>query len=332
MVQDDKPVSEGRGIAPPPWRKLGRVLQASGEPLSRTHAMLPTPFVMRDRIRVFYASCDSDLRGRVFFADFAPAPPFRLLGVSAEPVLDVGGPGAFDRDGVNPSQIIETEGGLALLYIGWRRGPPETPYTLFGGVADSVDGGRSFTRRAAPLLPPRPGEQLFRTAPFIDKTATGYRLLYIGGDSFLPGDGLAGDGKRRLPLYSLMEMTSDTLWDWSGPARSLMGPDVEAGEVGFGRPVVVRRGGVARLLISVRTRNGYQLVETQSDIVPNMRPTMTPVALHPLEPWEQQMTCFGATCHVGGHELLFYNGDGFGLTGMGLAWRPETSWRPEPSS
>jgi hypothetical protein len=301
---------------PAPWRKLGRVLEASGALLSRSHVMLPTPHVMTDRVRVFYASCDAELRGRIFFADFEPAPPFALMAVSPEPVFGVGAAGAFDCDGVNPSQVIETEDGLALLYIGWRRGPSDEPYTLFAGLAASGDQGRSFTRNPEPLLPPRPGERLFRTAPFIHRDGQGYRLHYIGGDLFIDGE-----GGRRTPVYSLMEQRSAGLWDWSGPARVLMAPDVEAGEVGFGRPVITPDG---RLMVSLRTHAGYQLVETDLEFDPRTRPPLTPVIPPPFEAWEAGMTCFGAPCAVGPNELLFYNGDGYGRTGMGLAWRPRT--------
>ncbi len=272
---------------------------------------------MGDRVRVFYASCDDRMRGRVFHADFRPEPPFGLISVGDAPVLDLGAAGAFDMDGVNPSQIIETGEGLVLLYIGWRRGPAEAPYTLFAGVALSHDGGRSFQRRAEPLLPPRPGETLFRTAPFIQRADDGWRLLYIGGDRFD-----TGEGGKRWPRYSLMQMTGEDLLAWPGGGSVLLAPDVAAGEIGFGRPVVVAREGGARLMLSVRTRDGYRLVETTPEIAPGERPQMTGVALDPLEAWEGRMTCFGAVCQAGDNELLFYNGDGFGRTGMGLAWRP----------
>jgi hypothetical protein len=301
-----------------PWRKLGLVLQASGERLSRSHVMLPTPHVMADRVRIFYASCDDEMRGRVFFADFEPEPPFRLMGATREPVLDVGPPGAFDCDGVNPSQALVIDTRLALLYIGWRRGPADEPYTLFGGMAFSDDQGESFTRADAPLLPPRSGERLFRTAPFIEPGPGGYRLLYIGGDAFM-----AGEDGRRLPVYSLMELAGATPWDWEGSPRILMAPNMAAGEIGFGRPVAFSGAdGAKRLMISVRTRDGYRLVETARDFDPTARPAMGPVIPEPLDSWERHMTCFGAPCIVGGNELLFYNGDGYGRSGMGLAWRP----------
>jgi hypothetical protein len=301
---------------PEPWRKLGRVLEAAGTLLSRTHIMLPTPRVMSDRVRVFYASCDAEMRGRIFFADFEPEPPFALMAVSPEPVLDVGVMGAFDCDGVNPSQVFEDEGLLLLLYIGWRRGRAEAPYTLFAGLALSEDGGLSFARQAYPLLPPCDGEELFRTAAFMDRDAQGYRLFYIGGDRFV-----TGDGGRMTPVYSLMELRSDSPWTWPGAGKVIMAPDVAAGEVGFGRPVVLRRGTEERLMISLRTRAGYQLMESELPADPAVRPPLTPVIPGPFETWEAEMTCFGAPCAVGANELLFYNGNGYGSSGLGLAWR-----------
>lgn len=302
---------------PEPWRKLGRVLQAAGDPLSRSHVMLPTPWVMADRVRVFFAACDAQLRGRIFSADFAPEPPFPILEVSPEPVFDLGPAGAFDCDGVNPSQALEVEGRLALLYIGWRRGPAEAPYTLIAGLAVSEDEGRSFRRWKAPLLAPIAGERLFRTAPFATRTDDGWRMLYIGGDRFV-----AGEGGRALPVYSLMQAESGSLLDWAGPGRELIAPALDGGELGFGRPLLTDDG---RLMVSVRTRSGYALMESREPFVPGAgRPPMDAVIPPPHEPWEAGMTCFGAPCAIGPYELLFYNGDGYGRSGLGLCWRPRT--------
>ncbi|HEY5006568.1 MAG TPA: hypothetical protein VII42_01105, partial [Caulobacteraceae bacterium] len=200
---------------------------------------------------------------------------------------------------------------------GWRRGPPHEPYTLFGAVAFSDDQGESFERAGAPLLAPRPGERLFRTAPFLERRPDGYRLLYIGGDAFV-----TAETDRRAPIYSLMELTSSGLWDWEGPPKVLMAPDLAAGEIGFGRPVAFTTEGARRLMISVRTREGYGLVEMARDFDPVRRPPMQTVIPAPMESWERQMTCFGAPCVAGAYDLLFYNGDNYGRSGAGLAWRP----------
>lgn len=277
--------------------------------------MLPTPMLVDGVVRVLFASCDYEMRGRIFAAEFAPKPPFDLLNVSAEPVLDVGAPGAFDCDGVNPSQLLRVDGEVVLLYIGWRRGSVETPYTLFAGMARSRDGGRTFTKDDAPLLPPLPGERFFRTAPFITPRHGGYEMLYIGGESFF--DGPLG---KRLPKYSLRKLHSTHADSWSGPGDIVLEPDVAAGEIGFGRPVITGKN-QDRLMVSIRTCEGYELVEGPAPGIPGSRPPLNPVFQPPFESWEAQMRCFGAPCVMGDYELLFYNGDGFGRSGVGLAWR-----------
>jgi hypothetical protein len=40
------------------------------------------------------------------------------------------------------------------------------------------------------------------------------------------------------------------------------------------------------------------------------------------------MTCFGVTVELEGGELLIYNGNQFGRSGFGLAWR-RTAVRPQ---
>ncbi|MBS0409506.1 MAG: hypothetical protein JSR86_06285 [Proteobacteria bacterium] len=301
-----------------PWRKLGLWVEAPGGLLGASHAMVPTPLVLEDRVRVFYAACDADMRGRVFFADIEHDPPHRVIGRSAGPVMDVGAPGTFDADGVNPLQVFADGDGLALLYVGWRRGPAETPYTLLTGLARSRDGGLSFQGEREPLLAPAPGERLFRTAASISPAADGWRMIYVGGDAFI--DDAAG---KRSPLYGLRELRSADRLAWPGGGRELLAPDRAAGQTGFGRPVVWTPGGGAPvLMVSIRTEAGYTLVETPLDALEAGRPAFKPVLAGPADPWEAEMTCFGAPCVVGERELLFYNGNGFGRTGFGLAWRP----------
>ena len=302
------------------WRRLGLLFEARGRGLACTHAMLPTPWVRADRIRVFYAACDRDLRGRIFFADVEREPPYRLIQAPEQPVLDLGAPGAFDGDGVNPSQVLATEQGLVLLYIGWRRGTEAEPYTLLAGLAVSEDGGLSFRKQAGPLLPSTAGERLFRTAPFVERDGAGWRMLYIGGDGFVDGVG------KRAPIYSLREARSDVLTSWPEQGSLLLAPDQQAGEIGFGRPVAWRDAqGAPTIMLSVRTREGYRLAHASRAAFNAGQLSLSPVLDPPFGPWEAQMTCFGAPCEVGERELLFYNGDGFGRTGVGLAWRPRVA-------
>ena len=191
------------------WQKLGLALAPPGTGLMQTHAMVPTPLLLPDRIRVFFTACDETVRGRIYFADFSREFPYRLLHLETKPVLDLGEPGAFDADSVNPGHIVVRDGRLYLYYIGWQRISTEIPYTLLVGLAASEDNGLSFQRMATtPILAPTAEERYFRTAPYVWHEAGEWKMLYVGGGEFLTDE----QGKR-VPLYVLK---ANVVHRWAG--------------------------------------------------------------------------------------------------------------------
>lgn len=304
----------GRG--PKEWERRGLVFAAPGNGLACSHAMLPTPLVLNDRIRVYVACCDEDLRGRIFRVDLDRDDPRRVIEFGPAPVLDLGPAGAFDEHGVNPSHIVARDGRLLLYYIGWQRISAGVPYTLFAGLALSDDGGLSFRRHGTgQILHSVPRERFFRTAPFVFPDGTDWRMLYIGGGEFL--DSAAG---KRLPTYSLCETSSADGYRWDAPtAPSLLEPDRASGDIGWGRPVLWQENENTNLLISRRAVTGYTLRQVRAEGGNLHWSTLLPGAT---EGWESSMTCFGATCRSGDWEYMFYNGNQYGRSGFGLARRP----------
>lgn len=299
------------------WRKHGLVVRASGAALSVSHAMLPTPLLLEDRIRLFFASCDAELRGRVFWADLGLEPPHRILDRSDLPVIDIGAAHAFDSDGINPSCLVKVGEQLRLYTIGWQRGTADKPYTLLAGIAFSADGGRTFEKQLQPLMPATAQESLFRTAPFVWRESFAWRMLYIAGDKFV----CEGPGKA-LPRYSLKVASSEDGLSWPAEGDLLLNPDEAKGEIGFGRPVLRQvNNGRTHLILSIRTAAGYRLVETDWERAQRGDFAFEPMLIGQADHWDREMTCFGTTLRVGDRELLFYNGNGFGRTGIGLASR-----------
>ena len=295
------------------WQRLGLIISPPGGDKTHSHAMLPTPVVFDDRIRVYFSSCDVEMRGRIFRADLRRDDPRQVMEFDPEPVLDLGESDAFDAHGVNPSQIVARDGVLYLYYIGWRRHSAEIPYTLFMGLAVSDDGGLRFRRLSRlPSLLPMAGEEFFRTAGHVYRSDLGWGMLYIGGGKFFTN--AAG---KRLPLYSLRHAVSSDGLNWSGPSTELLSPDPERGEIGFGRPVLWHDEGRPVIVLSVRTEIGYVLASKGED-----EAGWATVLEKSDAEWDAEMTCFGAPCSVGNNEYLFYNGNRFGFTGFGAATRP----------
>ncbi|HET9768119.1 MAG TPA: glucosyl hydrolase [Thermoanaerobaculia bacterium] len=307
---------------PQRWEKLGRVwvpnqVAAGERAWARTHAALPTTTMLdEERIRVYVACLDEAKVGRIGYVDVAARDPREVLAVSERPVLDVGAPGTFDDNGVNPLWLLSHEGRLYLYYVGWQLGT-RVRYYLFAGLASSDDGGASFQRVSqAPLLDRGDGELFVRTAPCVRREGDLWKMWYIGGDSWVEGRG------KRLPRYGLRYLESDDPCRWGRPGKLVM--DVRGGdEHGFGRPFVVKEGDRYRMWYSVRTISaGYRLgyAESPDGLAWERMDDAVGIAPSPAG-WDSEMVCYSFLQSTRYGTYLFYNGNDYGATGFGVAVR-----------
>jgi predicted GH43/DUF377 family glycosyl hydrolase len=298
------------------WRKLGLVHRAAGErPWQQSHAYCPTALELEDRLRVLCAFLDGDKVGRLGFVDVDTADPRRVLEVSAEPALDVGVPGCFDDNGVTPLSVLRlADGRVRLYYAGWQLGV-RVRYLLFTGAAESTDDGRSFRRVSqVPVLDRSDGELSVRSSGFVLQDDGGYRMWYAGGSDWVT----AADGTVR-PAYAMRHARSADGLAW--PARGELCMTLRDGEHGFARPAVVRDGGTLRMWYSVRhTERGYRLgYATSADGLDwERRDEQAGLDVSP-EGWDSEMV--GLACVIDSRHgrYLFYNGNGYGESGFGVA-------------
>ncbi len=298
------------------WEKLGRVYVAKGEQQwAQTHAALPTSTLLDDeRIRVYVAFVDDAKVGRVGYVDVEARDPRRVLAVSAEPVLDVGEPGTFDDNGVNPLWLLRHEGRLYLYYLGWQLGT-RVRYYLFAGLAASDDGGATFQRVSqTPLLDRCDGERFVRSAMSVCGDGGAWKMWYVSGDSWVEGRG------RLMPRYGLRYLESDDPRRWGGPGRpamSLQGSD----EHGFGRPFVMRDGERWRMWYSLRTISaGYRIGYAESADGLTWERMDDAVGIEPSpQGWDSEMVCYSFLQRTRHGTYLFYNGNDYGATGFGVA-------------
>jgi hypothetical protein len=137
-------------------------------------------------------------------------------------------------------------------------------------------------------------------------------MWYIGGDSW------AADGERLLPSYSLRTMTSADGIVWPGEGQVCLSPIGE--EIGFGRPSVVAEQGGYRMWYSIRERRGYHLGYAESTDGVRWQRLDEAVDLGPSLPgFDDEMTCYPAVMRSGDDLLMFYNGNGYGRAGIGVA-------------
>lgn len=128
------------------WHKRGLVFAPSGLSWASHTALTPTPIVLDNgSLRVYAGFRDDAGVSRIGWADLDPADPTRVIGWSREPALDVGRPGCFDDNGVILGDVVLTGNRLRMYYVGFQL-VAGGKFLAFTGVAESTDGGNSFTR------------------------------------------------------------------------------------------------------------------------------------------------------------------------------------------
>lgn len=300
------------------WRKHGVIWRPDGSlGWARTHATCPTPLAMGDgRIRI-YVQCRDDCGiGRVGYVDVAEDDPKRILGVSTVPSLEIGPPGTFDDNGVLQTSVIRLpDGRLFMYYVGFELGT-KTRYRLLTGLAISSDGGESFHRhRNTPILERSDAELFFRGGPFVLHEQGSFCMWYVAGSAWIDIDG------KPMPCYDLRYMESADGIHWPDHGRVVL-PVVHSDEHGFGRPWVVRKSGLYHLYFSVRRRSLAQYRLGYAESLDGQDWTRRDKDLNlDVTPgnWDGEAIMYSAVIRTGTKTWLFYNGNNFGESGMGVA-------------
>lgn len=302
---------------PMKWRKLGRVWAPDGSLWwAKSYALLPTVEVVSDVcLRVYFASLDQDMYGRVGFLDLDAGDPTRVRSEPGEPILDIGEPGTFDDSGVNPAFVVRRAGLVSLYYIGWQRSVG-VPYHLFAGRADSLDGVHFARVQRTPILDRTPLEPFIRSAMTILVEAGEMVAWYVSGSDWT----LVGG--KPYPTYAIRRAVSTDGVTWlPDEALAIELADSGSDEFGLGRPWVVRDASLYRMWYSIRSRSRpYRLgyAESRDGVVWTRRDDLVGISASATG-WDSEMICYPCVVDVIDRRYMFYNGNRHGSTGFGVA-------------
>jgi hypothetical protein len=141
-----------------------------------------------------------------------------------------------------------------------------------------------------------------------------WRMWYIGGDGWTEDQ----SGKK-LPCYSMRHVESSDGLSWNGPSGECLVPEGPE-EIGFGRPFVVREAMGYCMWYSIRSRAGYKIGYAESADGLHWERRDEAAGIEPSAAgWDSEMICFAAIVPARDGWVMFYNGNGYGRTGVGVA-------------
>lgn len=301
------------------WVKQGRIFHLEPNPCRTTHAQVPTPWVMPDgNIRVYYACRDTHNCSYPAYFDLSKDLK-TVLKVYETSVMERSKPGMFDADGCMPSCVIENNGELWMYYIGWSELKNTARYQNEIGIAVSKDGGEMFQRMfRGSIMGRSPTEPGLAVMPFVMKDKSIFKMWYQSGTGWHLIDG------KYEPTYVIKYAESDDGIEWKRFLEQCVKSNhpMEA----FSRPCVTKELGGYSMTYCYRDsldyrggKGSYRIGFADSSSWGDFIRTDKVNGYKPEGEWDAEMQAYPYFIELDGRRVMFYNGNRFGQTGIGVS-------------
>ena len=310
------------------WRKLGKLFSPQNvleHKWLHEFAQAPATLIFDDFIRIYF-SCRpaADSNGQYVsysaFVDLERANLFKLIRVSNQPILSLGGPGEFDEFGTYPVSVIRNGDEVRAYYAGWTR-CESVPFNVAIGAATSSDEGKTFTKLGnGPILSYSPDEPFVLSGPKIRRFNNIWYLWYIAGRKWKMVNG------RAEPVYKIRMATSIDGISWQKINKDLIESRIEEDEA-QASPDVFFANGKYHMFFCYRysfhyrgKENGYRIGYASSqNLVDWVRDDAKAGIDVSVEGWDSEMVSYPHVFDLDGKTYLLYLGNEVGRYGFGLA-------------
>lgn len=304
------------------WIKCGRIFEPQPEHhFIRSHVQMPAVLPCGDRLRIYFSTRPEPGLSLGAFIDVAIDDPLRVLFVNDAPLLALGAPGSFDEHGIMPTMALERDDAVLLYYTGWSRLNSAAPYNNSSGLAISRDGGTTFERAV-------PGPVLGRTAyePY-SATLSWVEIDGVGGWHcwYSSTSGWIKDAERLETVYLICTAHSADGVGWKRDGRPVI-PTVIPHEA-QSRPTLLYRHGRWHMWFSYRGSHDFRggtetyrmgYAWSKDRVAWHRDDSLAGIDVSPTG-WDSQMVAYPYVVETPSGPLMFYNGNGFGQSGLGYA-------------
>ena len=289
-----------------------------GNIFSRHHAQVPVVDVNENYWRIYYSK-RVDGKSQPFYIDVEPENPSRIITESIYPIVPLGNIGSFDWAGIMPTELINVNGQKYLYYIGWSN-RTDVPYHNTLGLAISDNGERWKKISTGPIFGTSYKEPGYIGTISVFKKDKLYYGYYLSCREWITVR------ERVEPIYDIKIAISENAVDWEPTNRVAVA--LESGEGGISKACVLELEDGYYMWYSVRMSSHYRESPERSyrikcsysrDLIDWQRIDDFGLDIDPTSDWENIMVEYPHVFEFNNKLHMFYNGNGFGKTGIGYA-------------
>jgi sucrose-6-phosphate hydrolase SacC (GH32 family) len=271
--------------------------------------------------RIYYSSRDAKGQSLPVYLDVETGHPENIIYQHNQPLLPLGAKGSFDEHGIMPTAVVHKDDEIYLYYIGWAK-KESVPYQNAIGLAVSVDGGQSFEKYVdEPLIAKNEIDPIFTGTFNVFKTDNLWHGYYMSCTEW------KAQGDELDPCYLLKYASSKNGIDWQRDghiAIDFKQPD----EGGIVAASVIQLAEQFYMWFCYRKQHDFRINKKNSyrigfahskDARQWVRGDEQAGITVAADGWDSEMICYPNVVQHKNRLFMFYNGNGFGQSGMGYA-------------
>lgn len=306
------------------WKKLGLIFDLKKNKVDwlKSHAMMPLPLVLDDRIRVYYTGRHNDGKSRISFIDIDKKNLSNILYIHNEPLLEVGKVGTFDDCGTVGTMVMKIQDKIYLYYNGYNV-RNTVPWSNSIGLAVSSDNGVTFKKMyEGPIMDRNKIDPYFTISPSILVIDGVWHMWYTSGTGWLNID------ERKEPIYNIKYASSKDGINWDRDnSISIEQDDIEEC---VARATVIQEADKLLMWFIYRGSRDFR------DGTDSYRIGYAEASINDPKKWfrmdneagikpgpetfDNKMQAYAAVIKIDNRRLMFYNGNGFGEQGICAAF------------
>ncbi len=310
------------------WKKLGRIFNPSdvkGISWLTEFAQAPCVLVFDNFVRIYFSGRpprenNGNYVSYTGYVDINRKNLFEILNVSAKPIMELGGKGAFDEFGIYPTSVIRNEDKIFAYYGGWTR-CESVPFDVAIGCAVSHDDGKTFTKLGnGPVLSYTIDEPFILSGPKIRRFNNRWYLWYIAGKKWLTAE------TRMEPVYKIRMASSDNGIDWTKMNHELIESKLEENECQASPDVFYYKNKYHMFFCYRKSLNyrgkegGYRIGYASSDNMLNWTRDDTRAGIDISDTgWDSEMVAYPHVFELDNEIYMLYLGNQVGKHGFGIA-------------
>ena len=299
------------------WEKIGRIfnpLNYDREDALISHASNPTVLKLRNElVRVFYSGRDKNNRSSVGAFDFNMK-TLTVEKVFTKSLFRAEKNKSFFRDGVSVSTVIKIKSVNYLYFMGWQNPKKEHWRGDIGRLKIEKNGSLTLDS-LRPVITKNIVDKISVSYPWIIKSKNGLLNMWYGST-------ITWDAGNNEMLHVINYSTSYDGINWSKKGQVI---DSKIGHAqAFSRPTVYEsENSNHHMWFSYRSglgtsyRLGYAYKKNYKNVW-DLKINQSGIDVSS-EGWDSEMIAYPCIHKYRGKIFMFYNGNGFGKTGIGLA-------------